>query len=332
MEIRPFEPDYKALSRLIAQSWAVEHESRIDFSEAYLKHLIDAPDTDWESTLAAYSKGTLIGFLLSKEKTVIIRGKPYKGLQQTLASTHPDFASQFPYIRVKDASIKKAVDRGYELNFGFVASGIKNNRIERLFSEKKGFQCTLVRSFGWLGYAPTKAGLERERDDTNDVRISAFHPDDADRCLNIMEQASARCPVFLKWDMASFLSRLSDPEFCTAKTVRIDGEIQGFVCISNLGLVYKHLRRKVFFLYHLFLDVLPEPVKKAVICSIMDEMKAKEAQGISVPDTGYFDAGFLKRMGFKEPPFKKYQTNLYITSFKGGIPFDPDTPFYLDII
>ena len=226
MEIRPFEPDYKALSRLIEQSWAVEHAGRIDFSEAYLKYLIEAPDTDWESTLGAYNKGTLIGFLLSKEKTVFIRGKPYKGLQQTLASTHPDFASQFPYIKVKDASIKRAVDRGYELNFGFIASGIKNNHIERLFAEKKGFQCTLVRSFGWLGYAPTKADLERERIETEDVRISAFHPDDADRCLQIVELASARCPVFLEWDRESFLSRLSDPEFCAGKTVWVDGEIK----------------------------------------------------------------------------------------------------------
>ena len=332
MEIRPFASDYSELRRLIQYAWALEHDGHIDFTEQYLQYLIESPDTDPYLTLGAYRNGTLISFLLSKKRRILVHGHEYKGLLHTLGSTHPDYAYLFPYIKLKDACVTKAAAQGYCLNFGFAAWGIKNNRIERLYAEKKGFQCTLVNSFGWLGWSPADGAVDRQKNETGDVRLHPPDPSDTDRIIKIMDQAAGRCPVFQKWDKSSFLSRLTQPTFFEGKAVSINGDVKGFIGLSIIDTVYKHLKRKICFLYHLFMDSLPGPVKQGVIRSLMEEMKAADVDGISVPNTGYFETGFLKQMGFKEIPFQKYKTNLYITLFKDRIAFGRNEPFYLEIV
>ena len=344
MEIRPFESDYRQLRRLIHQSWAQEHESHIDFTETYLQFLIESPDTEPSLTLGAYQNGTLVSFILSKKRRVIIHGKEYLGLQQTLGATHPDYAHLFPYIRLKSSSIKTAVDQGYDLNFGFAAWGIKNNHIEPLYAEKKGFQCTRVHSFGWLGYAPADSvadwsGPNQPSDQPSDqssdqssVQLQPFKPSDAEGCLDIMNRAAGRCVIFQKWDKHAFVSRIFPPVFCEGKVVRVNGKQKGFIGLSKFDMIYRRFKRKICFIYHLFLERMSEPMKQAVIGSIIAEMRHAGVEVISVPHTGYFNGDYLKRMGFKDVPFQKYKTNLYVTMFKNSLSFGAAEPFYLEIV
>ncbi len=332
MEIRPFESDYRQLRRLIQRAWPREHESHIDFTETYLQFLIESPDTEPILTLGAYQNGTLISFIMSKKKRIIIHGKEYLGLQQTLGTTHPDYAHLFPYIKLKDSSIKTAVDQRYDLNFGFAAWDIKNNHIEPLYAEKKGFQCTRVHSFGWLGYTPADSVADWSGMVESSVQLQPFEPSDAERCLDIMNRAADRCVIFQKWDKHAFVSRLFPPVFCEGKVVRVNGKRKGFIGLSKFDMIYRRLKRKICFIYHLFLERMSEALKQAVIRSIITEMRQAGVEAISVPHTGYFNGDYLKKMGFKDVPFQKYKTNLYVTMFKNSLSFDTDEPFYLEIV
>ena len=340
MEIRPFESDYCQLRRLIQQAWAREHDSHIDFTETYLQYLIESPDTEPILTLGAYQNGALVSFILSKKRRVIIHGKEYLGLQQTLGTTHPDYAHLFPYIKLKSSSIKTAVDQGYDLNFGFAAWGIKNNLIEPLYAEKMGFQCIRVHSFGWLGYTPADSvadwsGPNQPSDQSSvqsSVQLQPFEPSDAAGCLDIMNRAAGRCVIFQKWDKPAFVSRLFPPVFCEGKVVRVNGKRKGFIGLSKFDMIYRRLKRKICFIYHLFLERMSEPMKQAVIGSIISEMRHAGIEAISVPHTGYFNGDYLKKMGFREVPLQKYKTNLYVTMFQNSLSFGADEPFYLEIV
>ncbi|MCP4630568.1 MAG: hypothetical protein GY850_44705 [bacterium] len=332
MEIRPFDSDYRQLRRMIQRAWAREHESHIDFTETYLQFLIESPDTESILTLGAYQRGTLVSFILSKKKRIIIHGKEYLGLQQTLGTTHPDYAHLFPYLKLKSSSIKTAVDQGYDLNFGFAARGIKNNHIEPLYAEKKGFHCSRVHSFGWFGYTPADSGADWSGMEKSSVQLQPFKPSDAKSCLNIMNQAACRCVIFQKWDKHTFESRFFPSIYCEGKVVRINGKRKGFIGFSKFDMIYRRLKRKICFIYHLFLERMSEPMKQAVIGSIIAEMRQAGVEVISVPHTGYFNGDYLKKMGFKDVPFQKYKTNLYLTMFKNSLSFAPDEPFYLEIV
>lgn len=344
MEIRPFESDYRQLRRLIHKAWAQEHESHIDFTETYLQFLIESPDTVPSLTLGAYQNGTLVSFILSKKRRVIIHGKEYLGLQQTLGTTHPDYAHFFPYIKLKSSSIKTAIEQGYDLNFGFAAWGIRNNHIEPLYAEKKGFQCTRVHSFGWLGYTPADSvsdwrGPNQPSDQSSDqpsdqasVQLQPFKPADAAGCLDIMDRVAGRCVIFQKWDKDTFVSRFFPPCFCEGKIVWVNGKQKGFIGLSKFDMIYRHFKRTICFIYHLFLERMSEPMKQAVIGSIIGEMRHAGVEVISVPHTGYFNGDSLKRMGFREVPFQKYKTNLYVTMFKNSLSFGAAEPFYLEIV
>jgi hypothetical protein len=347
MEIRPFESDYRQLRRLIQQAWAREHDSHIDFTESYLQYLIESPDTEPLLTLGAYQNGALVSFILSKKRRVIIHGKDYIGLQQTLAATHPDYTHLFPYIKVKAASIKTAVDQGYDLNFGFAAWGIKNNSIEALYAEKKGYQCTRVHSFGWLGYTPTDAVFDgsgsmgpsdrppdRPPDPQSDasIQLLPFAPPDAAGCLDIINRAADGCSIFQNWSKSTFLSRFSSPVFCEGKVLRVDGRQTGFIGLSKFDMIKGRTKRKVCFIYHLFLEEMTDSMKQGVMAAIIAEMKDSGVEVISVPHTGYFNGDYLKKMGFRDVPFQRYKTNLYVTMFKNRLSFGTAEPFYLDII
>jgi hypothetical protein len=333
MEIRPFDSDYRQLSRMIHEAWAGEHESHIDFTETYLKFLIESPDTEPSLTLGAYQNGNLVSFVLSKKRRIFINGKEYLGLQQTLGTTRPDYAHRFPYIRLKAASIKTAVQRGYDLNYGFIAWGIKNNRIEALFAEKEGYQCNRVHSFGWLGRAPVDPVPERRvADPPSDVQLQPLEPPDADGCLEIIHRSAEACSIYQKWDKETFRQHFLQSDFCQGRIVRIGGRQTGFIGLSKFDMIKARTRKKVCFIYHLFIEEMTDPMKEGVMAAIIDEMRGEGVEVISIPHTGYFNGDYLKKLGFKAMPFKRFKTNLYITMFRKSLSYGIDEPFYLEIV
>ncbi len=331
MEILPFQSDYHELSQIIKKAWPLEHEGHIDFTADYLQSLVLSPDTEKDLTLGAYHKGKLISFLLSKKKRLTIHGCEYKALLNTLGSTDPEYAYLFPYVKLKEHSIRNGLERDYRLNFGFMAWGINNNVIERLFAEKMKFHCHRVNSFGWFGLPLEEYQGAGELGLDSSIQIRSFTPQDGKQCLALIEAAINPCAIYQRWEMATFISRMRQTVFNGAKVVLVNGDLAGFVGYTQLDLSYKTLKRKICFLYHLFLDILPDRSKKMIIDSIAHEMKDGGVQGISIPNTGYFSPGFLKEMGFKELPFKKLKTNLYMTVFDETIPFTDQESFYLEI-
>jgi len=331
LEIRPFDSDYRQLRRMIQQAWAAEHTSHLDFTEPYLQFLVESPDTEPTLTLGAYQNGALISFIFSRKKRLTIYGKEYLALQQTLGTTHPDHAHRFPYLKLKTASIKAAVDHGYDLNYGFIAWGIANNRIERFFAEKKGYRCSRVHTFGWLGYS-TAARLPAAPGGSSDIRLRRLEPADIDECLQIINRSTDSCAIFQKWDRITFHSRFFHRDGSEGRIVSRDGQPSGFIGWSQFDILTGHSRVSVGFIYHLFLDLLKDSEKQAAIGAVIEALKDAGVDVISVPDTGYVNCGFLKRMGFKTMPFNRYKTHLSVTMFGNGPAFGSDEPFYLEII
>jgi len=336
MEIRPFSCDYSDLLELVRRAWPAEHKGYLDYTEKDLEDIFQAPDTDPRLTLGAYRNGKLVAFLLSKRKRLAIHGREYLGLFNTLASTHPDHAHLFPYLRLKERCIEKAVDRGYRLNFGFVAEGIKNGSIESLYARRKGFHCCRVHSFSSLMAPETEDGpsppLRDASESLDGLTIRPFRESDTDRCLEIVRDAVARCPVHEKWDRASFLHHFIRRAGSFARVVEREGRVEALAGCLGAVMNYRRFQRKVRIFYDLFLDRLTEAQKQGVFGLVADQSKREESDGIAVPNTGYFHTGFLERMGYQSLPFRSYQTHLLVTFFGDPVELGPRDPFYLEIL
>jgi hypothetical protein len=334
LRIVPFKGNYQELAGLIQRTWPNEHRSFIKYTPEYLEYLITSPDTLNELTLGAYVDGKLVGFLLSKQKKLIINKKSYKTLLNTLATTDPNFASLFPYIKIKDLCVNRAIMQGFDLNCGFAAWGIGNNDIEVLYADKKKLQCVRVNSFGTL-VRGLESGQRNNKliSQSRAICIRDFTSNDFYQCIDIMkEEISQKCNVFEKLEKKSHLTRLTPSKFAQTIVVEYDGLVSGLINYTILTLVYKNIVRKTAIIYNYFLQRLCFKQKLFIMTKLCKQLNRIKVDAISFPNTGYFDEQDLKKMGFIEIPFKSGKTNFYITSFHKQLELNYPCPFYMEII
>jgi len=333
MEIRPFEFDYKELIDLIDASWPREHNGYIDYTEPFLRHIIESPDTDNDLTLCIYKNNKLVSFLYSKKTNIYINGIKYKALLNSLASTRPDEMHWFPYIKLKDYCIKKAIKMGYQLNFGFAAMGIQNNNIEQLYAQKNKFYYVVANSFGALNAIPGDI-IRNTFNRDNDIKICALNESLIENCLQLINQfILKKCTIYQEWKNNSFLYYFSKLNFSEGKVILKKNKIVGFVGYSKFIMKFKTVRRKICVIYHFFMDNLDDFEKETVLHLIANHIQKDGFDGISIPNTGYFSFDLLyKKIGLKRLPFQIYKTNLLMSMFTEKHYLKPKEKFYLEIL
>jgi|GEM_PF-1360882 len=333
LEIQEFDQDYQALSELIHRSWPSEHKNFISYTPQYLESIIDTYDLEPELTLQAKIGDKMIGFVLSKKKRLSIQGKFYKALFNTLATTDPKYANFFPYLKMKDRYIKAAVGKGFDLNYGFAAWGIKNNQIEQFYAEKKGFQCHLAASFGALtGDLESLAAFSGKTVDLTKIVVRDYQSNDLDACLSLLPQATSAPLIYEHREPENLDAHFLPSEFSRTQVIQKGTAIVGLVNYKTVTMNSTNFSRNSAIIYSLLIDQLSLEQKKHVLSGISKSLLKAGVNGLSIPHTGYFERKSLEGMGFLEVPFPWNKTNLYISFFKDSLTLEKNMKFYLEII
>lgn len=331
MEIRPFDNNYNELALLIEKAWPREHSSHIDFTPAYLEHLLSSPQMNRDLTVAGYENGKLISFLLSKSKKFCINGIPYKALFNSMATTDPQHRHLFPYIKIKDFVIKHAREMGYSLECGFIADGIGNNIIEKIYAEKYGLTCAIVGTFGSgiLPLNPHQYG--KENSTTNEeIKTRQYKIEDVGFCLEIMNWTLKETPCEII-EQSELDHRLGESPFSECYLTETKNSIQGFVGITKVNVLHGHIRRKMGFIYHLFIEQLSKCERKVFLGSVIKTLSSQGLDALSIPLTGYFDQQIISDIGFKPLLMKKSLTNFFVTKIDLNIPSFRTTRFFMEV-
>ncbi len=329
MEIRPFQGQYEELADLIARAWPLEHKGHAGFSAEYLRFLLSAPDVDRELTLAAFVGGRPTAFLLSKSKRLVIGGERRRGLFQTLATADPRHSHEFPYLKIKDRCVRMAQERGYELSYGFIAQGIRNNEIEKSYAARRGFSCILAAAFGWFAGLPDDA-TGTGKDAVLEIREPV--PQELTDCRSLMEEGIRTRAVFEEWTPTAFAYRAVGNPFNQPLLVLKDGIAVGWLLYTRLTMQYPRVRRKVAVVYDLFLQRLTGTERTWVFRRLKNRCAEEGIEGISIPNTGSLPKEDLRNAGFLESSLGSHRTNLYFTFFGDDRPVESGLSFYLEII
>jgi hypothetical protein len=84
--------------------------------------------------------------------------------------------------------------------------------------------------------------------------------------------------------------------------------------------------------YNLFIDNLTAAEKKYAIRHLASYCMENRIEGISIPNTGYFDVDDIKAMGFREYTSSKNRTNLTFAVLAGNGFSNLNCGFHLEIV
>ncbi|MBN2533964.1 MAG: hypothetical protein JXB88_13825 [Spirochaetales bacterium] len=329
--IQPFDNNFKELSALIHQSWKYEHKNYVNFTPEYLEYLITSPMTIKKLTLGAYSGKELVSFILSIEKEVMVSGKKYKALFNTLATTNPEYSAYFPYIKIKNHCIKELLGREYDLCYGFAANGIRNNEIEQLIAKQNKLACQLIKSFGALYKVPEDPEVFQPLNKKR-FEVKSIKPEDITLCINLIRKSVDTCEIYEIPDQAAFSKRLMYSKYNDTLVALKDGIIEGLINYSKLEFKNKNFNRRVAVIYNVFVDRLNPGEIQMLFKELERKVLTQGIEGISIPDTGYFNSQDILALGYLKSFLKTQTTNLYFTGKKDYLDNLKDVTFYLEII
>jgi hypothetical protein len=312
----------------------VEHKSYVNFTEEYLQYLIESPAVDRDLTLAAYHKNKMICFTLSITKEAMIKNSMYAGLLTTLATTDPAYAYLFPYLKLKSVWAQKALNKGYDFNFGYMAWGIKNNQIERYVNQKMGYQFSHLRQFSSFAGQVNELTLsvDADRVPQDGIQIRSFQKQDVTQCLRLIEEMTENCTLRQRWRNDDFAQRMSHNLYGGGLVILKNGCIEGFISSRMVHTIHHNLMESTCFIYDLFLERLTEPDRRYVFDRVIKRLKDQNIGSVIIPDTGYFNNDFLLESDLRRLRLKESRSNLYIALFNKRITFAPQESFYLEII
>jgi hypothetical protein len=330
MKLTEFKGETKELEEIISLSWPLQHQSHIRFSDAYLQFLLNAPGVSAACTLGAYHDGHLVSFLLSKHCEIMMDGNKYSALLSSMASTRPGYEGA--YLGLRSTCLKKASKLGYAFSYGFTAHGISNNEIERLIAENLGYTWFKIASFHPLIALPRRVLNCCEGEPVQGIEISDFHKRDIEQCLNIIEARLKGIEFYGIPLPSELLYNLADTPFNKTFVVKKGSQIQGFINVRLVEMCSNQYSHKSCIVYNLFIDNLTLDEKKYAIRSLASYCIQNHIEGISIPNTGYFDVDDIKSMGFREYTSSKNITNLtFVTLAKNGFS-NLNGDFYLEIV
>lgn len=332
MEILPFDGNLQELAQMINRSWPREHRTYNDYSMGYLRHLMDHPRRDPDLTLGGYHKGRLICFIFSVGIEGTIGGRRYRVLLNSLATTDFDHKHLFPYLRIKDFCVKRAIESGYDLNAGYAVQGIQNNQIEIIYARRNGFQCLVMRPFASLVYAWRGKMARRKDRGSKDLRIRPYRGTDLFECLSLMRRQNQDLRLRQEWDEVSLHYKLSYPEIRYTDVIEFGDAVNGFINSGVMEFIYPNYKRRILVIDNFFIGTLPQGIQREVLRQFLERRRKMNLDGISLPAMGYFDPVVAHQEGFQEMPFRKSQTRLFLTVYRGTIRLSSDADFYLEIL
>ena len=332
MEILPFDGNFRELSKMIRKAWMRDHRSSIDYKAEYIQHLVTCPHMDKNLTLGGYYKGKLISFILSLNRTVMINGKKYRALLNSLASTDPEWEHLFPYLKIKNYYVKKAIESGYELNFAYAVPGSKNIQIEVKYASKNEYQCVPLGPFSSIVYSLNGDLSVQKEYSAGDTQLQSYKDHDVSECLAIIRRQNKAVALKQEWEIESLRRKL----FCTnirrTEVFKTKGTVKGFISSHVVDFRYPNYNRKILTIDNFFIDILPEDTRRDIVRHFIDSCRRMDIDGISIPNTGYFDPRVVRQEGFQILPFTASRTELFITMFHETVDLSPDTDFYLEIL
>lgn len=329
--IRPFDGNYQRLSDMIRRAWPLEHQGFIDFTPRYLQYLIERPDTDNRLTLGAYREDKLVSFLLSKRKMVATAGKKEKALLNTLSTTDPEAAFDFPYLPLRELCLEEAIQNGYVLSYGFMDHNIKNLSIERLLAEKRGLHYRIVRSFGNYVFAlGTGKKIERPK---SIFSLSALGPEESAAWLARVSRQTRSLSIREVWDKSSLLYQHGHKGFDFFYAFKKQEAVQGFVQYQRVGYRNGSRIQEVAFIKQLCFRGGHDRQRLSFLRLLIRHLWETGLYAVSIPDTGAWDASFIESAGFIRMSFKNMQRSLFMVRLdKGKIDSARNGAFHLEIV
>ena len=197
-----------------------------------------------------------------------------------------------------------AQERGYELSYGFIAEGIRNNEIEKSYAARRGFSCILAAAFGWFAGLPDDA-TGTGKDAVLEIREPV--PQELTDCRSLVEEGIRTRAVFEEWTPTAFAYRAVGNPFNQPLLVLKDGIAVGWLLYTRLTMQYPRVRRKVAVVYDLFLQRLTGTERTWVFAPTQESLRRRGYRGYQhteygvAAQRGFAKCGFLGVLARESP-------------------------------
>ena len=260
----------------------------------------------------------------------MIDGKKFTALLSSMATTRPGYEGA--YLNLRSTCLQKASKLGYAFSYGFTAHGITNNEIERMIARKLGYSWYQISSFHPLIALQRRVFNCCAGEPADEIELSDFQKGDLEPCIAIIKAGLEKIKIYGIPISSELIYDLADHPFNKTFVIKKRGQIQGLMNVRLVKMASNQHAYKSCIVYNLFIDSLTFDEKKYAIRHLASYCMANHIEGISIPNTGYFDVDVMKAMGFREHTSARNKTNLTFTALGGNGFSNLNGGFHLEIV
>jgi hypothetical protein len=315
MKLAPFNGDYKALSRLVQQSWAENAESSLRYTPEFLRSCFEYPGSRADFAPTIYQESRPVAFIAGFPRNVEWCGRPQRLVLSTLLTAASETKGKGYGAWLWMELARKSRASGYDGMISLCSAGGHVNRLVEECGRRLRFPTAQIFSIAY------RSALIDNSDATgscNGVDIDLF--------LELADAATRGLPFRRVWSRSEAEWQCRDREGALVATLhgtRGPGMITGYVVDTIASPPLRVLMLDDILWHELGPDERVQLLRKAMAYGA-----ERGARIASATTAGYTDLDPLKSTGFR--PMRRF-LNVYITKWEEPPP-EPVTRMYLDVL